>query len=44
MQAPDREQFIEAMRKELEDHIGRKHWKIVPLKSIPSNKRAIHMV
>ena len=44
MQAPDREQFIEAMYKELEDHIERKHWKIVPLKAIPSNKQAIPMV
>ena len=44
MQAPDRELFIEAMHKELNDHISRKHWKIVPLKSIPAGKRAIPMV
>jgi hypothetical protein len=35
MQAPDRNEFIKAMHKELADHIGRKHWKIVPLKSTP---------
>jgi hypothetical protein len=32
------------MRKELNDHIDRKHWKVVPGKSIPNHKRAIPMV
>jgi hypothetical protein len=44
MQAPDRDEFVKAMHKELADHIGRKHWKIVPLKSIQYPKRAIPMV
>jgi hypothetical protein len=44
MQAPDRDEFVKAMHKELSDHIGRKHWKIVPLKSIQYPKRAIPMV
>jgi hypothetical protein len=33
---PDRDQFIEAMRKELMDHVGRKHWKVVPGNLSPS--------
>ena len=32
------------MYKELNDHISRKHWKVVPLKSIPHHKKAIPMV
>ena len=44
LRQPDRHEFIKAMHKELSDHIQRKHWKVVPLKSIPANKRAIPMV
>ncbi|CAJ1941720.1 unnamed protein product [Cylindrotheca closterium] len=46
MKAHDRAEFIKAMYKELGDHIGRKHWKVVPIRSIPtySGKRAIPMV
>lgn len=41
---PDRNEFIKAMYKELADHISRRHWKIVPLSSIPKHKRPIPMV
>ena len=44
LQQPDRHEFIKAMEKELRDHINRKHWKVVPLKSIPVGKHAIPMV
>lgn len=44
MRQPDRDKFIEAMYKELNDHIGRKHWMIVPLKSVPSHKTPLPMV
>ena len=44
MQQPDKNEFIKAMYKELKDHIERKHWMIVDLSSIPSNKKAIPMV
>jgi hypothetical protein len=44
LKEPDREPFIEAMRKELEDHVGRKHWKVVPWKTVPSHKIPIPMV
>ena len=42
--APDRNEFVLAMAKELKDHVYQKHWKVVPIKSIPSHKRAIPMV
>lgn len=32
------------MHKELRDHIDRKHWKIVPLKSVPKDKVPLPMV
>jgi hypothetical protein len=44
MKAEDREEFIKAMHKELGDHIERKHWKVVPIGSIPKGKRALPMV
>ena len=44
LRQPDREQFIAAMKKELEDHINCKHWKVVPANAIPPPKRAIPMV
>ena len=44
MKAEDREEFIKAMHKELGDHIEMKHWKVVPIGSIPKGKRALPMV
>jgi Reverse transcriptase (RNA-dependent DNA polymerase) len=44
MNADDKQQFVQAMYKELHDHINRKHWMIVPLKSVPPHKQALPMV
>jgi hypothetical protein len=33
MRQPDRDEFIKAMHLELGEHIQRKHWKVIPLKS-----------
>ena len=44
MKQPDGEEFVKAMEKELMDHIERKHWKVVPMRSIPKQKKAIPMV
>ena len=44
LEEPDKDKFLKAMTKELMDHIQRGHWKVVPLDSIPSHKRAIPMV
>ena len=38
LQAPDRAQFLTAMRNELNEHITRGHWKVVPLKNVPPHK------
>jgi hypothetical protein len=35
LREPDREQFLEAMRKEVEDHEKRKHWVVVRRDSLP---------
>lgn len=44
MAAPDREQFLEAMSQVLQDHVDRKYWKVVSVKSIARNKHALPMV
>jgi hypothetical protein len=38
LKQPDRKEFIKAMHKELNDHIERKHWKVVPLKAVPRTR------
>ena len=40
----DRDEFLKAMKKELSDHIQRKHWKVVPLKCVPKDKVVLPMV
>ena len=44
LQQHDRAEFIKAMHKEIGDHVNRKHWKVVPLKNIPSSRRCLPMV
>ena len=44
LRQPDRENFIEAMHKELNDHIKRGHWKVVLKDAIPSEQKAFPMV
>jgi hypothetical protein len=44
LKQPDREQFIQAMHKELNDHVDRKHWKVIPMKAVPKDKIPIPMV
>ena len=41
---PDRDQFLDAMKKKLNDHISRGHWKVIPDKCVPSHKWSIPMV
>ena len=43
-QQPDCHEFIKATEKELHNHIDRKNWKVVPLKSIPIGIHAVPMV
>jgi hypothetical protein len=42
LKEPDRDQFVEAMRKELQDHVER--WKVIPRKAVPNHKIPIPMV
>ena len=44
MKEPDRLQLLAAMQKELEDHVLRKHWKVIPLHFLPPNKQPLPMV
>ena len=44
IQQPDKCYFLKAMKRELSDHISRKHWKVVPAKSTPRHKYSIPMV
>ena len=44
LQKHDKDKFLEAMAKELKDHIKRKNWKAVPLKYIPKDKSCLPMV
>ena len=44
LRQPDREQFIEAMQKEIQDHEKRKHWVLVKRNQIPSNMRVLPAV
>jgi hypothetical protein len=40
----DRDQFVEAMKKELNDHINRKHWKVILASAVPKHKVPLPMV
>ena len=44
LQQPDRAEFIKSMLKEINDHIGRKHWKVILISSIPCKRTPIPMV
>eukprot|EP00957_Ditylum_brightwellii_P076479 5812662-Ditylum_brightwellii.AAC.1 len=35
MAAPDREEFIGAIVKEINGHIDKKHWELMPLSQVP---------
>ena len=44
MREADCAEFIKAMHKELDDHVSRKHWKVVLLKGVPDSKKYLRMV
>ena len=44
LQQSDKNEFITAMKSELQEHIDRKHWNIMPMKNVPKHKTAIPMV
>ena len=44
LMAPDREQFIKAMMKEVEDHESREHWELVRRDSLPKGTAVLPAV
>lgn len=44
MKQDDRDDFIEAMKKEIRDHEEREHWVIVPKSSMPTGNKAIKSI
>ena len=44
MKQPDREQFLHAVVKEVNDHITRKHWKLIPRSQVPKGVKVLPSV
>ena len=44
LREPDADKFIEAMEKELEEHITRKHWEVIHVSELPRGHKPILMV
>ena len=44
LKQPDRAEFIKAMHKEIDDHVRRKHWKVVHKSTVPKGRIPIPMV
>ena len=41
---PDREKFVQAVIKEMNDHIVRNHWKLIPISQVPANHKVLDAV
>lgn len=41
LKQPDRQQFVEVMSKEVNDHVKRKHWETIPWSKIPKGTNAL---
>jgi hypothetical protein len=37
MKQPDRNEFVKAVIKEINDHVERKHWELIPIEEVPEN-------
>ncbi len=44
MAAPDRDEFIQAVVKEVNAHIERKHWELVPRSEVPEGTKVLDAV
>ena len=44
MKHPDLKQFREAMIKEFKENTYRKHWKVLPIKEVPTGTRIIYSI
>ncbi len=41
MQAPDADEFVKAVVKEVNDHIECKHWEFIPRKQVPKGEKIL---
>jgi len=44
LKAPDRDQFLNAMKKEVQDHTENHHWKITPRSGLPPGTKVLPAV
>ena len=44
MRQPDRDEFIKAIISEVNDHIDRKHWELIPRNQVPKNEKVLSSV
>ena len=44
LREPDREKFVQAVIKEMNDHIVRDHWKLIPISQVPANQKVLDAV
>lgn len=44
MRAPDRHQFIQAMVQEINSHVKKKHWKLIPINEVPPSTKILDSV
>lgn len=44
MKAPDRKDFVEAMRKEVDSHLENKNFKVVPMSEVPAGTKVLPAV
>ena len=44
MRAPDKGHFVTAMIKEVEDHVQRKHWELIPISEVPPGTKILDSV
>jgi hypothetical protein len=44
LKTPDRVQFLQAMDKEVNDHVSKGHWKLIPKSKVPKGVRVLDTV
>ena len=44
LKEPDRDEFIKAIVKEVNDHTERKHWELIPQEQVPKGERIVQSI
>ena len=44
LKQPDRDEFVKAVIKEMNDHIVRKHWELIPIEQVPEGHKVLDSV